>query len=153
VNSSTIILRHPRERLSKCSLEPVRGWPGIQFYTANRGFQLDTTNCIVLGLGAKELSMEDSGKPLILLDSTWRLLRDLQKCLTGTPIYRTLPFGITTAYPRVSKISEDPLGGLASVEALYLAWKLLGVDDSSLLDHYHWKSEFLKNVKNWEDGQ
>ena len=38
---------------------------------------------------------------------------------------------------------EDPVEGLASVEALYVAKRLLGDDDPSLLDGYHWKDEFL----------
>jgi pre-rRNA-processing protein TSR3 len=96
-------------------------------------------------LGAPLLSEADAGRPLLLLDSTWRLLPDLEACLVGEPVRRTLPV-VETAYPRVSKLVPDPLGGLASVEALFLARLLLGERDESLLEDYYWKTEFLKNL-------
>jgi len=145
-----LIVRHPRERLSKCSLTPLHGRPGLTFKRAQAGFTLDATGYTLLAVDAPVLSAEDAGRPLLLLDSTWRLLPQLNACLTGEPVLRSLPEGIDTAYPRVSKVSEDPLGGLASVEALYLARRLLGDDDLSLLDDYYWRDAFLKNVSDWE---
>jgi pre-rRNA-processing protein TSR3 len=47
----------------------------------------------------------------------------------------------------VSKIAEDPTGGLASVEALYLARLLLGSRDDSLLDDYYWRDPFMRNLE------
>ncbi len=138
------IIRHPKERLSKCTLQPLRHRPELTFYKGREGFKLDVTGFTLLGLDAPVISEADAGRPLLLLDSTWRLLPQLEACLEGIPIRRTLPPGIRTAYPRVSKIAEDPLGGLASVEALYLAKKLLGEDDPSLLDGYYWKDVFLE---------
>jgi pre-rRNA-processing protein TSR3 len=44
----------------------------------------------------------------------------------------------------VSKHGTDPGNGLASVEALYLAYHLLGRPTEGLLDHYHWAVEFLR---------
>ncbi len=38
---------------------------------------------------------------------------------------------------------EDPTGGLASVEALYAAKRLLGDDDPDVLEGYHWREAFL----------
>lgn len=61
----------------------------------------------------------------------------------GNPQRYRLPDGVKTAYPRVSKIADNPDGGLASVEALYLARRLLGDDDPTLLDAYYWRDEFL----------
>ena len=87
--------------------------------------------------------MSDAGKPLLLLDSTWRLLPQLEDCLLGDPVRRSLPKWIKTAYPRVSRIAQDPSFGLASVEALYAAQRLLGEEDQSLLDGYYWKERFL----------
>jgi pre-rRNA-processing protein TSR3 len=49
-----------------------------------------------------------------------------------------------TAYPRVSKLGTDPENGLASIEALYVAYVILGRDPQGLLDNYHWKKEFLE---------
>ena len=141
------VIRHPKERISKCSLEPLKGRPEITFVKAKKGLEFDCTGFIVLALGSPVLSKEDKGHPLLILDSTWRLLPDLEACLVGEPIYRSLPQGVRTAYPRVSKISEDPMPGLASVEALYLAKQILGEDDPSLLDGYHWKEDFLEQFE------
>ena len=104
------------------------------------------TGFTVLALGAPELSVKDAGRPLLLLDSTWRLLPQLEACLYGEGVRRTLP-AVTTAYPRVSKIAEDPQGGLASVEALYLAKLLIGERDDALLEAYYWRENFIETLK------
>lgn len=142
----TTVIRHPKERLKKCSLRPLEGRKEITFLKATKGFFFDATGYIVLALDSPILSPDDRQHPLLLLDSTWRLLPELNACLTGEPIYRSLP-KVQTAYPRVSKIAEDPLEGLASVEALYLARRLLGDDDPSLLDGYYWKNAFLSSLE------
>ena len=138
------VIRHHKERLSKCSLGPIEGRANIQFHKAREGFSFDATGYTLLSIDAPVLSVADTGKPLLLLDSTWRLLPAFEGCITGEPIRRSLPAGTQTAYARVSKISDDPNGGLASIEALYLACKLLGEDDETLLDGYRWKEEFLE---------
>ncbi|NBB78166.1 MAG: hypothetical protein GVY36_01765 [Verrucomicrobia bacterium] len=140
------VIRHPKERRSKCSLTPLEGRRDITFHKAKEGWQFDMTGFTVLALGAPELSAADAGRPLLLLDSTWRLLPQLEACLLGAGVYRTLP-AVDTAYPRVSKIADDPQGGLASVEALYLAKLLIGERDDSLLAAYYWRERFLENLK------
>jgi len=140
------IIRHPKERRSKCSLTPLEGREDISFYKAREGWSFDMSGFTVLTLGARELSAEDAGRPLLLLDSTWRLLPQLEACLHGAGVHRTLP-AVATAYPRISKIAEDPHGGLASVEALYLAKLLLGERDDSLLEAYYWRKQFLETLK------
>lgn len=141
------VIRHPKERISKCSLRPLHGRAGIRFLKATRSFTFDATGYTLLAVDAPPLSPEDAGRPLLLLDSTWRLLPQLMACLTGTPVPRSIPGDIRTAYPRVSKIAEDPLQGLASIEALYLAKRLIGEDDPSLLDGYHWREDFLRQIE------
>ena len=117
----------------------------MRFLKARRGWEFDVTGFTVLALDAPQLSAADAGRALLLLDSTWRLLPQLEACLIGEGVRRTLP-PIATAYPRVSKIDQDPRGGLASVEALYLARLMLGERDDSLLDAYHWRDLFLENL-------
>ena len=51
--------------------------------------------------------------------------------------------GYRTAYPRVSKRGSDPDNGLASIEALYLAYHILGRPTDELLDSYRWAAEFV----------
>ncbi|NRA26144.1 MAG: DUF367 domain-containing protein [Opitutales bacterium] len=143
------IIRHPKERLSKCSLEPLRGRGDLVFYKATRGERFDVSGKIILAVDAPPLSQVDAGNELVLLDSTWRLLPDLEASLEGEPTRRSLPAGLLTAYPRVSKISEDPQGGLASVEALYAALWLLGHICSEMLDAYYWKDVFLEINRQW----
>lgn len=143
---SVTVIRHKKERKSKCSLQPLVGRGDIQFLTAREGLRFDATGYVLLGVGDKELSVADSGRPILLLDSTWRLLPDLEACVMGDPIRRSLPLGVVTAYPRVSKIEKDPMAGLASVEALFLAKAILGDIDFSLLDNYYWADEFLSGL-------
>jgi pre-rRNA-processing protein TSR3 len=57
---------------------------------------------------------------------------------------RSLPPGLITAYPRKQQDCPDPARGLASVEALFAAYTLMGRDTSGLLDNYYWKEDFLK---------
>ncbi|MGK0176565.1 MAG: pre-rRNA-processing protein TSR3 [Lentimonas sp.] len=140
------IIRHPKERRSKCSLTPLEGRADTSFFRARPEWTFDMTGFTVLALGAPILSMEDAGRPLLLLDSTWRLLPQLEACLIGEGVHRTLP-EVPSAYPRTSKIAEDPVGGLASVEALFLAKVLLGERDDTLLENYHWRSRFLENLE------
>lgn len=140
------IIRHPKERRSKCSLTPLEGREGLAFYRARAGWEFDRTGYTVLSLGAPELSAADSGRPLLLLDSTWRLLPQLEACLVGRGDRRSLP-SVETAYPRVSKIAEDPHGGLASVEALFLAKLLIGERDDTLLEAYYWRDRFFDHLR------
>lgn len=148
----TLILRHPKERLSKCSLEPLRGQDGYAFYRSKPGLELDVGGKIVLAVDAPTLSKTDQGKELVLLDSTWRLLPDLQACLVGEPVYRSIPGGFQTAYPRVSKIGDNPEAGLASIEALYLALRMMGDDRPEMLDGYYWKADFLEKNRSRFDA-
>lgn len=140
------VIRHPKERRSKCSLTPLEERGDIRFFKPRLSWEFDVTGFTVLALDAPQLSAEDAGRPLLLLDSTWRLLPQLEACLIGEGVRRTLP-PVATAYPRVSKIDQDPHGGLASVEALYLAHLMLGERDDSLLDGYHWRDIFMENLR------
>lgn len=142
-NRGDVIIRHARERKSKCSLEPLRGRPGITFINARNGLSFDATGFLLLCLDAPVVTEADAALPILLLDSTWRLLPQLEACLHGAPLRRSLPATFRTAYPRVSKISRDPARGLASVEALYAARFLQGRPVDGILDHYHWRDAFL----------
>jgi pre-rRNA-processing protein TSR3 len=66
----------------------------------------------------------------------------MQRAHAAVPV-RSLP-PLTTAYPRTSKVRSDPDGGLATIEAIYAAYRLLGRDTAGLLDHYHWAAEFVE---------
>lgn len=142
-----VIIRHHKERKSKCSLQPLTGRPDLRFLNARPGFSFDASGYILLDLDAPVLTRDDARLPVLLLDSTWRLLPQLLNCLAGSPVRRSLPPQLETAYPRTSKISPDPVRGLASVEALYAARYLQGRPTDGLLDHYRWKHPFLRQFE------
>ncbi|MEC8252099.1 MAG: hypothetical protein VX044_02720 [Planctomycetota bacterium] len=142
----TTVIRHLKERISKCSLRFLHDRPEMTFLRGKPDLRFDATGFLLLAVDAPPLSIDDAGKPLLLLDSTWRWLAQLQDCVIGEPVRRSIPGGLCTAYPRVSKVFDDPAGGLASIEALYVARKVLGDDDPALLDGYHWKEDFLQIV-------
>jgi pre-rRNA-processing protein TSR3 len=140
------VIRHWKERVSKCSLRFLHGRPGFAFARARPGSTFDATGYTLLGVDAPPLTLADAERPLLLLDSSWRHLTALRRCVTGDPVPRSIPGRVKTAYPRASKVFEDPAAGLASLEALYVALRILGHDDPSLLDGYHWKAEFLAEL-------
>jgi ribosome biogenesis protein Tsr3 len=63
--------------------------------------------------------------------------------IDGDLLPRRLP-PLVTAYPRKSKLFEDPERGLASIEALYAALVLLGNLRPDLLADYRWAKEFVE---------
>lgn len=143
---ATTVIRHHKERISKCSLRFLHERPEMTFLRGKPGYSFDATGFTLLAVDAPPLSPADAGRPLLLLDSTWRWLPQLLLGVHGTPIHRSIPGSVRTAYPRNSKVFADPEAGLASIEALYLARKLLGDDDPSLLHGYHWKDAFLASL-------
>jgi pre-rRNA-processing protein TSR3 len=147
VPTEVTVIRHRKERIAKCSLRFLHDRPGFTFYRMTQGFTFDATGYLLLSVDAPVLTTADRGRPLLLLDSTWRWLPQLESCVRGAPIRRSVPREIKTAYPRISRLFEDPDAGLASVEALYVALRLLGDNDASLLDGYHWKDQFLAQLQ------
>jgi len=143
----TTVIRHAKERIAKCSLRLLHDRPEMTFLKSRPGFRFDATGFTLLAIDATPLSPADSGRPLLLLDSTWRWLPQLQACITGAPIARSIPPATRSAYPRTSKLWQDPADGLASVEALYVARRILGDDDPSLLEGYHFKDAFLDGLE------
>ena len=137
------VIYHPKEKWSKCSLQHLLPRDDITFLKAGPNFTFEVGSFILLHSEAAPLRPTDFGRPLLILDSSWRLLPSLERCLLGKPPRRSLPREAKTVYPRKSKIFSDPVNGLASVEALYLARKILGYDDPTVLDGYTWKSQFL----------
>ncbi len=142
-----LIIRHYKEKRSKCSLEPLFGKEGYHFVTWKPGKKIQLPRPhLLLEVGAPPLSPADRGQPLLLLDSTWRYLPGMRSAVQGEVLPRSFPPGFRTAYPRKSKLFDDPEPGLASIEALYLALRFLGFPDESLLDAYRWKEDFLRGI-------
>jgi len=144
----TVIIVHPRERRSKCSVEPLRDRPEFLFTTFPHPVPIDISNYVRLGIGGRMLSAEDADRGLLLLDGTWRLAARMEPFYSQVEC-RSLPV-IQTAYPRKSEVYADPSEGLATIEALYAALRILGRDTTGLLDQYHWKQRFLE-LNGWSE--
>jgi pre-rRNA-processing protein TSR3 len=138
----TIIVRHPRERVQKCSVWPLRDRPDLRFFDYPAANLPDLAGYIRLAVDGPPLTATDAEAGLLLLDGSWRWTDVMTRVFAGVPP-RSLA-GWKTAYPRVSKRYADPAEGLATVEALYLAYHILGRPTTGLLDHYHWADEFLR---------
>lgn len=136
----TVIIRHRRENLKKCSLRGLEKRDDLAFYTYPIHTLPDLTGFILLKVGAPPLTKEDADKGLLLIDGTWRLAEVMTKQLPWKLEARSLPAHFKTAYPR----EPNPEQGLASVEALYIAHHLLGWSTEGLLDGYYWKNAFLE---------
>ena len=138
----TIIVRHPRENPKKCSVMPLKGRPDIRFLSYPVKDMPVLDGYVRLAAEGPELSEADRDQGILLLDASWRWAAAMTAAFAHVPP-RSL-HGWKTAYPRVSKQGTDPAHGLASIEALYLAYHLLGRPTNGLLDHYRWAEEFLR---------
>lgn len=140
----TLILRHRKENTKKCTLEPLKNRIDFHFLSYPLRASLPALNeYVLLGFSSNLLSRKDQNKGILLLDSSWKYLEKIYKVLPPMPI-KGLPTSVTTAYPRRQNDCPSPSQGLASIEALYTAYKILGRHTQGLLDCYFWKDDFLK---------
>lgn len=140
----TIILRHRKERRSKCSLRGLENRSDMRFFSYPWTLPKPSLKAVVvLTLDAPMLTLADRDKALFLIDGTWRYAQKMLSTLSPPYEMRSLP-SIQTAYPRKQTDCSDPERGLASVEALYLAYTILERDTRGLLDNYPFKDAFLK---------
>ncbi|MCG6154881.1 hypothetical protein [Rubinisphaera margarita] len=137
----TIIVVHHKERRSKCTVEPLRIQPGFDFWNFPLKQPHTLTNYVRLSIDGPRLSPADRSSGLLVLDATWRLAARMEAEFVDIPP-RSLPV-CQTAYPRNSKLFEDPGQGLATIEAIYIAYLCLGYPTAGLLDSYRWKDDFL----------
>ncbi len=138
----TILVIHPREKRSKCSVEPLRGRDGFVFWKFPHRGSEPLDGYVRLGLGGPLLSEADAERGLLVLDGTWRLAERMAPAFSHVPVRSLPPW--KTAYPRASKLFDDPAPGLATIEAIYAAHRILGRDTRGLLDEYRWRDEFLR---------
>ena len=142
----TIILRHRKENLKKCSLKGLEKRNDLVFYTYPITFPKDLNGYMMLHMLGEELTEKDQDKGLFLLDSTWRYEEKMRRYANQkAPLQlRKIPDIYRTAYPRAQTGCIDEKRGLATVEALYIALKILNRPTEGLLENYYWKDSFLK---------
>ncbi len=139
----TLIYRHRRENLAKCSLTPLMERDDFRFLTYPTDPLPDLSGYLALQVGAPPLTREDAGYGLFLIDATWRLAAVMERACPNIE-KRSLPSHFRTAYPRRQTGCLDPACGLASIEAIYLARLILGSPVDGILDQYYWRDEFLR---------
>jgi pre-rRNA-processing protein TSR3 len=142
MNRPTIIVVHPSEKRSKCSVEPLRGQPGFVFWNYPKRGTESLDGYVRLGIGGPQLTPDDCELGLVLLDGSWRWAAEMEKDYQDLPV-RSLG-AWETAYPRRSKLFVDPVEGLATIEALYAAHCQMGRNVADLLSSYYWRDEVLK---------
>jgi pre-rRNA-processing protein TSR3 len=145
---ATIIIRHRKENLKKCSLRGLENRADLHFFSypfSPPSFPpSDLSHYVLLSFDGPLLSPQDSSKGLYLLDGTWRYTAQMAKQLPLPFEKRSLP-PIHTAYPRCqSDFCTNPERGLATVEALFISLLILGRKTEGILDHYYWKKSFLE---------
>ena len=153
----TVIYRHRKENLKKCSLRGLESRDDFIFYTYPVSILPNLSGYVMLTMDAPLLSRADSQKGLFAIDATWYKAAKMEKSLREQDRIeeielRSLPCGFKTAYPRRQEDCIDPERGLATVEAIYIALKLMGRSTQGLLDNYYWKENFLHiNQDLWKE--
>jgi pre-rRNA-processing protein TSR3 len=132
--------------LKKCSLRGLENREDFRFFTYPKDELPFLQNYVLLTMDAEELSISDAGCGLLVLDATWRYAGKMERYVTENQYFirRSLPKNWRTAYPRRQDDCPDPSQGLASIEAIFAAYSILGRNTAGLLDLYHWKSQFLE---------
>lgn len=139
---TVLILVRRGEDPAKCTVRPLRGTPGLEFLPYPLRQQPDLSRHLLLAPDAPPLAPADADRPLLLLDASWRHAGKMRKAVEPVEA-RSIPPGWKTAYPRRSKIHDDPDAGLATVEALFAARCVFGFRDDALLRFYPWRNAFL----------
>ncbi|MEC7840448.1 MAG: hypothetical protein VX777_10460 [Chlamydiota bacterium] len=142
----TVVLRHRKENLKKCSLRGLESLEDFLFFTYPRDLLPDLNGFILLDMDAPALSQADCDRGLFVLDGTWRYAQKMYENTSGLDVLvkRSIPSHYKTAYPRKQEDCPDPERGLASIEAIYISYFIMGRDTEGLLDQYHWKDRFLE---------
>jgi pre-rRNA-processing protein TSR3 len=139
---ATVVVRDPREQPHKCSILPLKGRPDLVFFLHPARDRPPLDRYVRLAADGPPLSAADHQFGLLLLDGSWRRASSMTRAFADVSP-RSLT-GYRTAYPRTSKLGTDPDNGLATVEALYIAYRILGRPTDGLLDHYRWAAAFLE---------
>ncbi len=149
-----IVMDHG-ETGNKCTIAPLRGRPDFRFFRVHGERPLGPLSApILLHHEGECLTQVDLTKPvqsLASIDCVWRRLPTIQRRLSWIEApakLAKLPEGFVTVYPRVGQYLPDPEGGLATIEALFIAAALLGKWDVTLLAHYYFARAFIeRNAK------
>jgi pre-rRNA-processing protein TSR3 len=151
----TIVLRHRLENLKKCSLKGLETRPDFIFYSYPKDdlSKVDLSNYILLALDAPPLTYADADQGIFILDATWRYSKKMLLSLPQNSKFsmRSIPPQFRTAYPRRQQDCSHPDQGLASIEAIYIAYTIFRRKTDQLIDNYFWKDQFLEKNRKYLD--
>ncbi len=153
-----LVLQDHKENRRKCTVEPLRAVQGVELRRLRqprpRERPTDVPPGVLLEVDseAPELRADDLREPAtearcLVLDATWARVPSLRRRLVLDPqrhVRRSLPPGLVTAYPRRSKLYEDPGSGLATVEAIFAVSVIFGEPRADFLRSYVWRGVFLE---------
>ena len=93
---------------AKCTVRPLRGTPGLEFRPYPLRAKPDLSRHLLLAPDAPPLTLADAGRPLLLLDASWRHAGTMRRAVEPVEA-RSIPPGWQTAYPRRSKFFRNQL--------------------------------------------
>ncbi|HEY4831962.1 MAG TPA: hypothetical protein VIH61_05310 [Waddliaceae bacterium] len=145
----TVVLRHRKENLKKCTLVILERSEDFHFYHYPTDNVPKLNDYVLLKVDAIPLSEDDQDAGLLILDGTWRYASKMLQHVENQQsfVFRSIPSAWQTTYPRKQMDCPDPQRGLASIEAIFAAYHILGRQTAGLLDGYYWKDLFLKRNK------
>lgn len=141
------IIRRADEPKKKCTAMLLADHPTVRLFHFPHLEGFDPEGKWVLAVDGEPLdeairTAPERPRGIVVVDTLWVKAPRLLEQLPPMP-HRSLPAGWVTAYPRRSKLRDDPSGGLATNEAAYIARLLSGVDDRSVLDGYYFADRFF----------
>ncbi len=141
------VLVDRNENPRKCTVQPLDYRPDFNLRRFGRQEPFGRLQAdVLLHLeGAPLNELETAGvQSIAVIDCHWkRCASILARIEVPLPRFARIPDGFATAYPRRNLDGKDPEGGLATIEALFIAAAFLGVWDESLLKEYHFGARFL----------
>jgi pre-rRNA-processing protein TSR3 len=149
------ILMDRKENPRKCTILPQKERSDfkIRYFGGPKPIDPFEADCL-LHIDGEDLASLPRGscKSVAMIDCNWKKVEGaLQKVVRPLPRLVRIPEGFLTAYPRRNAQGKDPPAGLATIEALFIAAAFLGTWDETLLDKYHFQTQFLEmNAKLWE---
>src|SRR5947209_20399465 len=96
----TVVWRHRKENLRKCSLRGLESREDFQFFTYPTESLPDLSGYILLTLDAPPLEIADANRGLLVIDATWRHAEKMLVRVNAQPqlIRRSIPSHYYTAY-------------------------------------------------------
>lgn len=141
------------ETPNKCTIAPLASRPDFRLFPVFGEGPLGPLSAPILlhheGVCLTTLRSKTDVLPaLACIDCVWRRLPFLMERTRWVddkaPVLARIPDGFSTVYPRVGSAYSDPQGGLATIEAIFVAAAILGNYDPTLLSKYYFGRRFIE---------